>query len=489
MTGASRPAQGALAPDVEAWLRAGAGGSVACDKVVETSISWLFLYPGRVLKLKKPVDLGFVDFTTTARRCWAAERELRFNRRASPGLYNRTVNLCRTTGGEIEADGEGELVEIAVEMRRFEEDAILARRLPLAGSFCEGLGRLVGRAHATAAPGFAGAGAQGLDYVIQSNVKQLEACAEVFGSERIGAVVSATELAFAGVRGLLDERAGEGFCRACHGDLHLSNIIVEAGEPWLFDCIEFSDRLREIDVAYDIAFLLMDLAIHGFADSANRVLNGWLDEAARGFPHTIWAGLAALPLFQSVRATVRAHVSAREARIEEADRYLDAALAHLTPRSPRLIAVGGLSGAGKTTRARLIAPSLGHSPGAVLVRSDEVRKRLWGVQPTDRLPPQAYGEDPSAKVYAELVRVAEDGLAAGFSVVVDAAFLSPDQRGRIEKVAASRNVPFEGVWLEASADVLRERLAARRGDASDADVGVLERQLAIPLGEIGWRRG
>jgi aminoglycoside phosphotransferase family enzyme/predicted kinase len=482
-------AEGAGDAEVEAWLRAGAGGPIACDRVVETSISRLFFFPGRVLKLKKRVDFGFVDFTTLERRRWAAERELAFNRITSASLYRRVLTLRRGSDGAITTEVAGEVVDVAVEMRRFDEGAILSRRPPLDGAFAESLGRGVARLHLAAAPGSAGAGAAGLAYVLDSNAQQLRLHARELGSVDVEALVAASGAALARARERLDTRAAEGFCRACHGDLHLANIIVENGAPLLFDCIEFSDRLREIDVGYDIAFLIMDLAFRGGSEAANRVLNGWLDEAARGLPLSIWGGLAALPLFLSVRASVRAHVCAREDKLEEARRYLAAAMSHLAPSAPRLIAVGGLSGTGKTTWARRVAPGLGGPPGAVVLRSDEVRKRLWNRPANERLPPTAYDAQASSAVYAELAGAAEAVLRAGRSVVVDAAFLEPARRQAIEALAAACAVPFEGTWLEAPADVLRERVAGRTGDASDADLAVLEGQLGRDPGEIRWRRG
>jgi predicted kinase len=265
--------------------------------------------------------------------------------------------------------------------------------------------------------------------------------------------------------------------------------MVEHGRPVLFDCVEFSDRLSLIDVLYDLGFLLMDLDFTGARGAANRALNGWLDEAARGLPaEGFWEGLAALPLFQSVRAAVRAHVTVNQDDAELARRYLAAAQGHLAPEPPRLVAVGGYSGSGKTTVARTRAPGIGPAPGAVVLRSDEIRKRLWGRAPLERLPPEAYAPGQSERVYAAMIDAARKTLAAGFAVVLDAAFLRRQERDAAGRLARETGVAFEGVWLEADPDVLRARVAARTGDASDADVAVLERQLAFDVGEIGWRR-
>jgi hypothetical protein len=246
--------------------------------------------------------------------------------------------------------------------------------------------------------------------------------------------------------------------------------------------------MREIDVLYDLAFLLMDLDFRGLRPMANRVLNAWLDEAAHAFDGSAWKGLRALPLFQSVRAAVRAHVTAREGDIGRARRYLRAAHGYLAEFRPVLVAVGGLSGSGKTTYARSVAPALGGAPGAVILRSDEVRKRLWGRAPTQKLPQAAYTEEATAAVYAEVFAIASRCLAAGRAVVIDAVFLEAAQRALAEQVAAKGGVVFEGVWLEAPLEILKDRLARRSGDASDADLAVLDHQLASDPGAIAWRR-
>jgi hypothetical protein len=481
---------GRLAPDIEAWLRAGAGGVAPCDKVIETSISWVFLFPDRALKLKKPADLGFLDFSSPGKRGWAAGRELAFNQAAAPDIYRRVLAIHRDAGGALSFDGEGPVVEWALEMRRFDETAVLANRLAAVdGAFAENLGRRIARYHVGAAPGGAGGGAAGLKFVLGSNAHLLRSEVSDQEAHLVERLIATTDRTFEALSPLLDSRLAEGFVRCCHGDLHLGNILLEAGAPILFDCIEFNDGLREIDVLYDIAFLLMDLAFRNAPEAANRVMNGWLDEAARGFGASHWAGLAALPLFQAVRATVRAHVNILEGKRQEGRRYLAAAERYLRPERSVLVAVGGLSGSGKSTVARALAPGLGAAPGAVILRSDEIRKRLWGRDPTDRLPKAAYTREASAAVYESLLNTAAACLRAGRCVIADAVFLRPGERAGVEAVALEAGAAFRGVWLEGSANTLRRRIATRRDDASDADSGVLGLQLAEDPGEITWTRG
>ena len=201
--------------------------------------------------------------------------------------------------------------------------------------------------------------------------------------------------------------------------------MLEGGRTILIDCIEFNDVLSEIDLGYDVAFLLMDLSLRGRREAANRVLNAWLDETGRAFGVERISGLTALPLFQSVRAAVRAHVSGHGGKVEDARRYLETAQVHLRPSPPRLCAAGGRSGSGKSPVARALAPPLGGAPGAVVLRTDEIRKRLFGVAPTERLPPPAYAPEVSSRVYGLMLDEARAALRAGSSVVLDAAFLKP----------------------------------------------------------------
>ncbi len=285
---------------------------------------------------------------------------------------------------------------------------------------------------------------------------------------------------------LLDARKEGGYGRRCHADLHLGNILLEDGRPILFDCIEFNDVLAEIDVLYDLAFLIMDLDFRRRRDAGVRVLSAYLDEAARLFPEDIWAGLEALPLMLSVRAGVRCHVQAHSHDLEAAKAYLAAAIEHLKPHGAGLVAVGGLSGSGKSTFARLVAPGLGASPGAVVLRTDEIRKRMWGVGPLDHLPPAAYEREFGRTVYERMFHEASLALAAGRWVVMDAVFLDPAERTRAAEVAAKAGVPFEGVWLQTDPALMRERVDARTGDASDADAAVLETQLTRDPGDITW---
>ena len=463
-----------------AWLAAQA------DRVIETHIGQVFLIGEHAFKLKKAVNFGYLDFSTREARACAVGRELELNHRTAPDIY-QAVQWVTRDGGRLALDGPGERLEAVLKMRRFDPDAVLSNRPhAVQGAFAEDLGRQVARFHAAAQiqPG----GADSLGYVIASNAEHLRALAADLGAAGVDALIAKTQVAFARLAPLLDARGADGQMRDCHGDLHLGNILAENGSAVLFDCIEFNDRLSRIDVLYDLAFLLMDLAHRGQDAGANRVLNGYLDEAARAFGEAPLRGLAALPLFLSVRACVRAHVSAQMGGIDEARGYLVAALRHLEPSFASLTAVGGLSGSGKSTFARALAPNLGSPPGAVLLRSDDIRKRLWGVSPTDRLPAEAYGPGQSEGVYGQMLHEAELVLTAGRAVVLDAVFLKPAERTAAEDLARRVGVAFDGVWLQASPEVMAARIESRKGDASDADRRVLEEQLGRDPGQIAWRK-
>jgi aminoglycoside phosphotransferase family enzyme/predicted kinase len=441
-------------------------GSLADAPAIETHISAVFLCGGRAFKLKKAVDLGFLDFTGVAQRGRLLRRELELNAPHAPGLYRAVHPITRGPSG-LALGGEGEPVDWVLEMARLPEGAVL-EAAPLDAAELDALADAVAAMHAAQPP----AGGDGdLGHVIL----QCEGAALETGlpPARVAEWVAGTRARLAPA---LAARARGGFVRRCHGDLHLGNICRWQGRLVPFDALEFDERLATIDVGYDLAFLLMDVErAHGRA-AANRVLNRYVARTGD-------AGLVAgLPLWLSLRAMIRAHVEARRGR--EWERLLDMALAYLRPAAPRLVAIGGLPGTGKSTLARSLAPDLGPAPGALVLRSDEIRKRRHGVAPETRLPPHAYSSEASAAVFAELASMARMAVAGGHAVIADAVFLRPEERAAIEEAGA----PFRGLWLEAPLATLRARVAARTGDASDADVAVLEAAAARDAGSIAWTR-
>jgi len=262
--------------------------------------------------------------------------------------------------------------------------------------------------------------------------------------------------------------------------------------PVLFDAIEFNDEFAKIDVMYDLAFLLMDLEFRGLKPLANAVLNRYLDRSGD------IEALTCLPLFMSLRAAIRSHVSAtmsasiegheKHRLVSAARRYLDLAIDYLTICRPRLIAIGGLSGTGKSRLARIMAPAIGPSPGAVVIRSDVLRKRLGGVELHKKLGEDGYNPEMTQRTYTDMMECAAKALNAGHTVIADAVFADPAERDAIQNVARNANMKFDGIWLEADQKTLEQRVANRKANVSDATVAVVRQQQNYDLGEVDWMK-
>jgi hypothetical protein len=477
------------------FLSKGSSYGAATERVdiIETHASLLFLVGDRAYKLKRSVKLPYLDFSTAEQRRAACEAELALNRRTALNLYLEVRALTRAADGGVGFGTEGPAVDWVVVMRRFDQTALfdeLAKTHRLNASLMTELADHIAAFHQAAEerPGYGGAAA--LAAVAETNHCCLMATRDAgFASERIIEIRQRSLERLATVGALLDRRAAAGKVRRGHGDLHLRNVCLFEGRPTLFDCLEFSDELASVDVLYDLAFLLMDLEHRGLTDFANLVLNRYLDLTGED------DGLAAMPLFLSLRAAIRAHVTAagmeraaqpgaKPGMGAEARSYLDLSALLLQPGSHRLVAIGGLSGTGKSTLAAALAPSL----GARVLRSDVIRKRLFEVAPETQLPTSAYTSQVSRRVYRTLRRRAADALDAGYSVIVDAVSLKPEERGSFQAVAEAAGVPFAGLWLAAPAKTMDRRLRARRHDASDASPEVLAQQLRQDPGTIDWVR-
>lgn len=476
------------------FLTAPATHGGAALRRVDTHISVVVLAGDRAIKLKKAVKLPFLDFTALETREWACRREVELNRRTAPDLYLGVEAVRRRPDGSLGLGGAGEVLDWVVLMRRFPDGALLsdvAARDGLSRGVLEELAEAVARFHAEATAVRTRGGAAAIRRVIAGNARTLDRFkGPVFAPEEVDRVI-ADSLDLANAQAArLDHRRDAGLVRQCHGDLHLGNICLLDGRPVIFDCIEFNEDFAIIDVLYDFAFLLMDLHDSGLTGDAAIVFNHYMERA-----HDL-DGLALLPLFLSMRAQIRAHVTATMADSaenpaalhERARAYLRRAAAYLRPPPPRLAAVGGLSGSGKSRCARALSAYFATAPGAVVLRSDVIRKRLAGVAPTDRLPQSAYTPAMSERTYATLYADAATALRAGHAVIADAVFAKPAERAAIERVAADAGVPFAGLWLEARPDVAARRIAGRSGNASDATVEVLTKQLSYDLGDITWTR-
>lgn len=466
----------------------------------DTHGAMVFLAGDRAYKIKRAVKYPYMDFSTLEKRRWACEREIAFNRRTAPGLYLRTLPITRTDDGGLVLGDEGEAVEWAVLMRRFDQSDLLDRRAQegrLSDDLMIELADAIARFHESAEPIDAqtqpAGGHAGLQWVIEETLDELAERPDLFPPVDLGALAETARYALSGKAALLDRRLDEGFVRRCHGDLHLRNICLIDGAPTLFDCIEFNDSLACIDVFYDLAFLLMDLEHRDLRSLANLVFNRYLQRTGD------LSGPGALALFLATRALVRAKVAGsaeraqddpaeRRALRQEARGYFLAVGGYLSPAPARLVAVGGLSGTGKTTLARALAPSLGAAPGAVHLRSDVIRKELWGLGEHDRLPEKAYQTRANEAVYATILERAGQVLAGGHSVIADAVYARPDERDGLAALAERLAVPFHGLWLSAAGDTLVARVEGRTKDASDATAAVVRRQLGYHTGTIAWRQ-
>lgn len=481
--------------DVLSFLKDPASYGVRAMAVTSTitHISVIFFVGQRVFKLKRAVHLSYVDFSTVAQRLAACRQELYLNKRTAPTLYVGVRCITREADGHLVFDGPGELVDAVVEMARFDENTLfskMAAQGQLTPTQLTELARTVARFHsgATIVPRQVGVVAA-IASVLDTNEQAL-AATNIFADNMVATLTAGLRAAFRRHESLLNARESAGKVRRCHGDLHLRNICLVGGIPTLFDCLEFGEAMATIDVLYDLAFLVMDLWHHGLQSDANLVFNRYLDECNET------DGLPLMPFFMAMRASIRAHVTAtqaeqassacREELTVEARAYLALAARLLAPVPVRLIAVGGLSGTGKSTVAAAIASRIGPAPGARVLASDRIRKRLHGVPAEVRLPTSAYCPEVSERVYAILIRDARAVLGVGHAVVAEAVFDRGSNRGQIEHAAFNAKVPFTGIWLHAQPETLFTRVDARRKDASDATAEVVRAQLTSQDKPSDW---
>ena len=488
---------GAAEPEIAAFLSQGSSyGERDLVERLDTHASLIFLVGERAFKMKRAIAFSYLDYSTLDRRKRYCEAELELGRGLAPALYRRLHAVTRERDGRLALDGTGEPVEWLLEMRRFDQ-AALFDRLAEAGRLTPMLSREladeIAKFHGSADVSLDRSGSAAIDALIQDIEANLSLAGKLLDRQSAHALRDAQVSAFKRLAPLLDQRRVEGKVRRCHGDLHLRNICLIDGKPTLFDPIEFSDEIATNDVLYDLAFLLMDLHHRGHDELGNRVLNRYLDRTEDE------GGLAVLPLFLSLRAGIRAHVGAAAASrqsdtgkaasiAQESRTYLALATELLSPRESRLVAIGGLSGTGKTGLAHRVAPALGSVPGARILRSDVLRKQSFGVPPETRLSASAYERDVTDRVYRALCEKAAEALAGGYAVLADAVFLRPDERHDIAEIARAKGVRFTGLWLEAAPELLARRIESRESDASDADIEVMRRQIALDPGPVTWHR-
>lgn len=462
---------------------------------IDTHCAIVFLTDKTVYKIKRDVHYDYIDCSTLAKREALCRRELAINQQHAPMIYRDVVAVTREKDGTLAIDGPGEPLEWALRMNRFDEACVLenmAERGALSLCVAADLGRMVAGLHQVTETV---AGEDGYDLVrdvVDELARVFSDLPQIFGAGE-------TELLDAGLRDHLDrqrtrlrKRARQGFVRRCHGDLHLRNIVRLEDAIVPFDALEFDERLATTDILYDLAFLLMDMLHRGLFSEANGTFNQYFSKERT---HAGLRGLALFPLFLSIRAAIRAMVSAQASHHdpERADKlkrrariYLCEAREFLVRKPARLVAVGGLSGTGKSVLARSLAPLIGMAPGALLIRSDVERKQYFHVSETTRLDAPQYSSEISRQIYGILLEKAGLALQAGHSVVLDAVYMAAQERQAAAGLAQDLGVAFHGLWLQADKQVLVERVRSRKADASDADAAIVDLQHNQAIGQMDW---
>ena len=466
-----------MIPDAQSETAALLAG-LAGRPPIETHISAVFVGADTVWKLKKAVRLPFHDFTALAERERTTKRELELNAADAPGMYRDAVPVVRGADGRLTLGGEGTVVDWVLRMAPVPAENFLdavAAAGGLTPPLLDAIADAVAAMHARLAP------------VTRDQVAGLNAIAAGNRASALSAGLPApavTQWAVAMTQALnaaapfLAQRAAADFVRRIHGDLHLGNLCLWQGRPVPFDALEFDEDMAIFDLGYDLAFLLMDLDVRAGRAAANRVMNRYFARTGD------IAMLRGMQPFLSMRAMVRAHVETRAGHAAAGAAYLARSLDYLRPAAPAALAIGGLMGTGKSTVARALAPDLGPAPGAVILRSDEIRKFLHGVAPEAKLPPAAYTPEASRAVFDRLAAQMREAVAAGHAAIADATFMNPAHRAQIQ--SAATGVPFHGIWLMADLAELEGRVAARTGDASDAGVDVLRDAARHDPGPGGW---
>lgn len=472
-------------------------GGVRVERI-DTHAASVFLAGDHAYKIKRAVSYPYLDYSTLEKRKAACAKELEINRRFASGLYLKVIPITQEPGGQLVLGGGGKPIEWAVVMKRFDERKTLdhlAEDALITEELAEQLGRKVAELHAEAPAFPPDAWLKFLPKIIDDNDAALRQRAELFATADVDFLRNQSISALNRIMPLLEFRGRAGFIRQGHGDLHLGNIALIDGKPTAFDAIEFDPLIAAGDVLYDLAFLLMDLIDRGLPAIANIVLNRYLIATKRD---ENLDGMAALPLFLSLRAAIRAKVAlARLGQTTSKDRlaiadqariYFGHAARFLSLEKPRLVAVGGLSGTGKSALARAIAPKIMPAPGAIVIRSDIERKIMFAAREEQPLPPEAYAPAVSAQVYEILRRKAQRVILAGHSTVVDAVFAATEERHAIRAVADNCGVEFAAFFLEADLRTRLDRVTTRAHDASDADAAIAARQQEIEIGPLDWQR-
>lgn len=471
-------------------------------QLIETHISWVILTGDFVYKIKKPVDFGFLDFSTLEKRRFFCEEELRLNRRMAADIYLDVVSVAGTFDQPVISTA-GKAFEYAVKMRQFSQSSQLDHMLSagkLEADHMEVIASMVASFHQNIPMADASMTYGNKDHVyhpVDENFRQIkEHFDTTLYADGMAALQSWNISALKKLGVTFDQRKVDGFVRECHGDMHLRNLAWLESGPIAFDCIEFNPQLRWIDVISEIAFLVMDLQQRKQYQLANRFLNSYLEITGD------YAGLSVLSFYLCYRAMVRAKVTALQLEQENISKeerahslatfesYLELARSYTLLPSPKLIIMRGLSASGKSTVSKKLLDIL----GAIRIRSDVERKRLFNIAVSEHSSGEInkgiYSASASQQTYGKLHELAEQVISAGYSVIVDAAFLKHEQREPFQNLAKQLKVCYVVVEVTASVEVLQKRIIERTNDASDADLSVLKHQLsnwqALHESEVGY---
>ncbi len=461
-------------------------------ELIETHISWVVLTGDFVYKIKKPVDFGFLDFSTLEKRKEFCEKELQLNRRLAPDIYLEVVSISGTADKPEISVGcnEEEAFEYAVKMKQFPQSLQLDNKLAagdLGVEHIDALARMVADFHQSTSISNDSMSYGNKDKVYKPIKENFELISQSLKTtaydDRLDSIQKWSHSEFAKLEPVFEQRKNDGFVRECHGDMHLRNLVWFNDKPVAFDCIEFNPDLRWIDVISEIAFLIMDLQDRMQDHLANRFLNNYLEITGD------YSGLKVLSFYLCYRAMVRAKVDALrigqldksigtlQDEFKEFESYLDLANSYTKPPTPALIIMRGLSASGKSTVSQQLLEKL----GAIRIRSDIERKRLFGRKLEDKasndIDKGIYSARASEQTYVKLLDLASEIITAGFTVIIDAAFLKHQQRKPFQALASRLAVPYTIVEVTAPIEVLRKRIIERKNDVSDADLSVLNNQI------------
>ena len=461
-------------------------------ELIETHISWVILTGDFAYKIKKPVDFGFLNFSTLEKRHSCCLNELRLNRRLAPAIYLAVVSISGTADKPV-ITSSGEAIEYAVKMAQFPQSAQLDLMLAagkLNAEQMDAIARMVANFHQNIKIAVDSMDYGNNDIIYQpaeENFSQIREHLNItLYASTLAVLQSWSKSTFENLKFIFEQRKRDGFVRECHGDMHLRNLVWLDTGPTAFDCIEFNSHLRWIDVISEVAFLVMDLQDRQQHQLANRFLNCYLEVSGD------YAGLSILPFYLCYRALVRAKVDAlrleqknitqegRQQILTEFESYLQLATTYTDDSTPKLIIMRGLSASGKSTISQQLVDAI----AMIRIRSDVERKRLFSIllnsneKVANKINAGIYSRQASQKIYEKLLQLTSRVIDSGYSVIVDATFLNYEQREPFQQLAERLNITYIILEITAPEKILRQRIVKRGNDVSDADLAVLEHQIS-----------